>query len=43
MFSKIKISNEGLIDLRNDVNRNETPENENPKKVVEIIEKNPRL
>ena len=31
--------NDGLIDLRNDINRKEIPENENPKKVVEIVEK----
>ena len=31
--------NNGLIDLRNNINRKEIPENENLKKVVEIIEK----
>ena len=31
------ISN-GLIDLRNDINRKEIPENENPEKVVDIVE-----
>ena len=31
--------NDGLIDLRNDINRKEIPQNENPKKVVEIVEK----
>ena len=31
--------NDGLIDLRNDTNGNEIPHNENPKKVVEIVEK----
>ena len=28
-----------MIDLRNDINRKEIPENENPKKLVNIIEK----
>ena len=28
-----------MIDLRNDVNKNEIPENENQKKVVKIHEK----
>ena len=31
--------NDGFIDLRNDINRKENPENENPKKVVEIVQK----
>ena len=31
--------NNGLIDLRNDFSRKEFPENENPKTVVDIIEK----
>ena len=28
-----------LIDLRNNINRKEIPENENPKKVANIVEK----
>ena len=28
-----------MIDLRNNIDRKEIPENENPKKVVEIVEK----
>ena len=32
------ISN-GLIDLRNDINKKEIPENENPKKVADVVEK----
>ena len=32
--------NNGLIDLRNAIIRKEIPENENPKNVVNIIEKN---
>ena len=28
-----------MIDLRNDINSKEIPENENPKKVVDIVEK----
>ena len=31
--------NNGLIDLRNDINSKEIPENENPKKVANIAEK----
>ena len=31
--------NNGLIDLRNNINRKEIPENESPKKVVNIFEK----
>ena len=30
-----------MIDLRNDINRKEIPENENPKKVADIVEKIP--
>ena len=33
------VNNRGLIDLRDDINRKENPENENSKKVVEIVEK----
>ena len=33
------VNNHGLIDLRDDINRKENPENENSKKVVEIVEK----
>ena len=33
------VINDGLIDLRNGINRKEIPENENQKKVVEIVEK----
>ena len=33
--------NNGLIGLRNNINRKEIPENENPKKVVDIVEKIP--
>ena len=33
------VSNDGLIDLRDDINRKGNPENENSKKVVEIVEK----
>ena len=35
----IKNINYGLIDLRNDINRKETPKYENPKKEVDIVEK----
>ena len=31
--------NNGLTDLRNDINRKEIPENENPKKLADIVEK----
>ena len=31
--------NNGLIDLRNDINRKEIPENKNPNKVADIVEK----
>ena len=31
--------NDGVIGLRNIINRKEIPENENPKKVVKIVEK----
>ena len=31
--------NDGLIDIRNAIIRKEIPENENPKKVVNIVEK----
>ena len=30
--------NNGFIDLRNDIKRKEIPENENPQKVVDIVE-----
>ena len=36
MVNKI---NNGLIDLRKGINRKEIPEKENPKKVVDIVEK----
>ena len=32
--------NDGLIDLRNAINRKEIPENENSNKIVNIVEKN---
>ena len=35
----IKDNNKGLIELRNSINSNEISTNENPKKVVDIIEK----
>ena len=31
--------NIGLIDLRNSITRKEVPENKNPKKVVNVVEK----
>ena len=31
--------NDGLIDLRNAINRKEIPENENPNKIVNTVEK----
>ena len=31
--------NDGLIDLRNSIIRKEIPENENPNKVVNVVEK----
>ena len=31
--------NDALIDLRNDFNKKEVPENENPDKVIDIVEK----
>ena len=37
----IKHINNGLIELRNSINSKEIPENENPKKVVNIVEKIP--
>ena len=33
------VNNRGLIDLRDDINRKENPENENSEKLVEIVEK----
>ena len=35
----MKNINDGLIDLRNNINRKEIPENENLKKVADIFEK----
>ena len=35
----VKNINESLINLRNSINSNETAENENPKKIVNIVEK----
>ena len=35
----IKHINNGIIELRNSINSKEIPENENPKKVVNIVEK----
>ena len=35
--------NKGLIDLRNDMNRKKNPENENPKKGVDILKKSSNL
>ena len=35
--------NNGLIDLRKDINRKEIPENENPKKILDIVEKSSTL
>ena len=35
----VKNINNTLIDLRNNINRKEIPENENPKKVANIVEK----
>ena len=35
----VKIVNEALINLRNSINSKEIPENENSKKIVNIIEK----
>ena len=34
-----QIVNDALIDLRNDFNKKEVPENENPDKVIDIVEK----
>ena len=31
--------NVGMVDFRNDIIRNEIPENESPNKVVDIVEK----
>ena len=39
----VNIINNRLIDLRNGINRKEIPENENWKKVVNIIEKIPKF
>ena len=39
----VKYLNESLIDLRNSINSEEIPENENPKKVVTIVEKSSTL
>ena len=35
--------NKGLIDLRNDMNRKKIPENENPKKLADILKKSSNL
>ena len=35
----IKDNNKGLIELRNSINSQEIPENENPKNVVNIVRK----
>ena len=35
----VKYLNESLIDLRNSINSREIPENKNPKKIVNIVEK----
>ena len=35
----VKYINESLIDLRNSIDGEKIPENENPKKVVDIVEK----
>ena len=35
----VKNINESLINLRNSINSKEIPENENPKKIVNIVEK----
>ena len=35
----VSIVNDWLIDINNNINRKEIPENENPKNVVSIIEK----
>ena len=35
--------NESLINLRNYINSKEIPEKENPKKIVDIVKKNPWL
>ena len=40
MFSAKDLTNDdGLIDLRNLINRREIPENENPKKIINTVEK----
>ena len=39
MMKLWKYVNNGLIELRNSINSNEIPENENPRKVVDIVEK----
>ena len=39
----VKYLNESLIDLRNSINSEEIPENENSKKVVTIVEKSSTL
>ena len=39
MMKLWKYVNNGLIELRNSINSNEILENENPKKVVDIVEK----
>ena len=35
----VKYLNESLIDLKNSINSKEIPENKNPKKIVNIVEK----
>ena len=35
--------NDALIDLKNVISRNETPENENPNEIINFVEKNLRL
>ena len=39
MMELVNNVNDGLIDLRNAINRKEIPENENPNKIVDIVEK----
>ena len=39
MMELVNNINDGLIGLRNAINRKEIPENENPNKIVDIVEK----
>ena len=39
MYLIVNVVNDSFIDLRNDVKKGEIPENENPNKIISIVEK----